>query len=114
MQVEIYSNDVGASTGVLFKYGDGTLEFVGQRRVGLSTTKVTRVESPAWVCVREFEIPTHEHRNLSCKRKCFEVHFSANDSEIHLSNKGWCSHRMVGKVFWAFKLRSYDVRILIN
>ena len=38
VQVEIYSDDAGASTGVLFKYADGTLESVGQRRVGLSTT----------------------------------------------------------------------------
>jgi hypothetical protein len=105
VQAEIYSDDVGASTGVLFKYADGTLECLGQRRVGLSTTEVTRVEYPTWLCSRHFEILTHDHRGLPRKRKGVELHFSTKECEIHLSNEEWCSQRMAGKLFWAFKSR---------
>jgi len=50
VQAELYCDDEGASTGVLFKYADGSLESVGQRPVGLSTTIVTRVDFPTWMC----------------------------------------------------------------
>jgi len=35
-QAEIYYDDHGVSTGVLFSYSDGSSESIGQRRVGLS------------------------------------------------------------------------------
>ncbi|KAF4624632.1 hypothetical protein G7Y89_g13537 [Cudoniella acicularis] len=103
VQAEIYYDDYGASTGILFRYLDGSFESIGQRRVGLSTTKVTQVDLPLRIHFRAFEIETHDHRMLLCRRQCVEVQLSSGDSELLF--REWQSQDMAGTVTWSFTLR---------
>lgn len=109
LQAEIYSDDHGASTGILFRYLNGSSECIGQRRMGLSTTNVAKVNHPNRIYFRNFEIKTYDHRMLPCKRQCVEVQFALRDSDLH--SREWQSQDMVGIVTWSFTLRKDIVQL---
>jgi len=112
VQAEVYGDDYGASTGVLFRYSDGSLESIGQRRVGLSTTKIIQVNLPSQIHFRAFEIKTHDHRMLPYRRQCVEVQLSSGNSELLF--KEWHSQDMVGTVTWSFTLRKDIVHLSVE
>ncbi|KAH7321943.1 hypothetical protein BKA65DRAFT_91431 [Rhexocercosporidium sp. MPI-PUGE-AT-0058] len=103
LQAEIYSDDQGASTGVLFKYLNGSSECLGQRRMGLSTTKVAKANHPNRIYFRNYEMRTCDHRMLPCKRQCVEVRFALGDADLR--SREWESQDMVGFAIWSFTLR---------
>ena len=113
VQAEIYNDDHGASTGVLLRYSDGSTECIGQRQVGLSTTKILQVKLPRRFHFREFEIMTRDCRGFACKRQCIEARFTSDISE-RLSSKEWHSQDMVGAVTWLFTIRKDVIKLSVQ
>jgi len=98
VQAEVYSDEHGGSTRVLFRYSDDSSEYIGQRRVGMSTIKTTKVNHPDQIGTRSFEIKTHDHRMLPCSRQCVEISLSLGDAELRPEE--WQSQGMIGSVTW--------------
>ena len=104
VRAEVYSDDDGASNGIVFEYADGSSECIGQRPVGLGTTKVTKIDHPRRIHARVFDVSTYSHHEKRTRKyECVEILLSANNSDLDLEN--WRSQDMVGDVMWSFRLR---------
>ncbi|KAI9739940.1 MAG: hypothetical protein M1818_004996 [Claussenomyces sp. TS43310] len=103
IEAEIYRDDYSACTGVLFRYPDNSSELIGQRRVGLSTTTTTRVDSPTKIHIRTFEFRGQDHRDIPYRRQCVDVQFSPGNGNLLFQE--WHSQDMIGRVIWLFTVR---------
>jgi hypothetical protein len=108
-QVEMYYDEEPACTGLLLTYLDASQESVGQRRVGLSTTKITRIDSPRWICIQEFEIMAFEADGDEwVKRQYVEIQLQKEECKRHTGDEDWHCQPMRGEIQWDFD-ENHDV-----
>lgn len=111
--VEMYYDEEPACTGLLLTYLDGSQESVGQRRVGLSTTKIIRIDFPKWICIREFRIMASELDGEEwVKRQYVNIHFPMEECKDHTAEEDQECTPMRGEIQWDFDENRDEVGLL--